>query len=198
MYWAPGAAHGPHHIFKEWAGKYKGNSMTAGMPIVSAYSRGKKQLGWVPPNTKLTPRADTMASWDSIPKSQRPFQRRLMEVFAGFVEHTDAQVGRLIDGMEQLGLRENTIIFYIFASSEESVGDVGLRQSAKRMIQRDFGDVEGAKAVGFSHGQFGFVVETLDHTAGHSAFWRGNSSGSVRGACVASWRSSSSARCGSA
>src|SRR5271166_5799034 len=53
-----------------------------------------------------------------------------------------------------------------FASSEESVGDVRLRQSAKCVIQRDFRDVEGAEAVGFSHRQFGLVVETLDHAAG--------------------------------
>jgi len=53
-----------------------------------------------------------------------------------------------------------------YASSEESVGDVGLGQSAKSVIQRDFRDVESAEAVGFSHGQFGLVVETLDHTAG--------------------------------
>ena len=58
-----------------------------------------------------------MASWDSIPDAQKPFQRRLMEVFAGFVEHTDAQVGRLIDGLEQRGLRDNTIIFYILATT---------------------------------------------------------------------------------
>ena len=49
-----------------------------------------------------------MASWDSIPEAERPFQRRLMEVFAGFVEHTDAQVGKLVDGLAQLGVRDNT------------------------------------------------------------------------------------------
>ena len=61
-----------------------------------------------------------MASWDSIPEAQRPFQRRLMEVFAGFVEHADAQVGRLVDGLEQLGLRDNTIIFYVFGDNGSS------------------------------------------------------------------------------
>src|SRR6202030_3053255 len=53
-----------------------------------------------------------------------------------------------------------------YASSEESVGDVRFRQFAKCMIQRNFRDVEGSEAVGFSHGQFGLVVETLDHAAG--------------------------------
>ncbi len=120
MYWAPGAAHGPHHIFKEWADKYKGKFDDGWDAYRERVFARQKQLGWIPPDTKLTPRADTMASWDSIPESQRPFQRRPMEVFAGLVEHMDAQVGRLIDGMDQLGLRENTIIFYIFGDNGSS------------------------------------------------------------------------------
>ena len=59
---------------------------------------------------KLTPRPDSLASWDSIPDSEKPFQHRLMEVFAGFAEHTDVQVGKLVNGPEQLGLRDNTMI----------------------------------------------------------------------------------------
>ena len=116
MYWAPGAAHGPHHIFKEWADKYKGKFDDGWDAYRERIFARQKQLGWIPPNTKLTP-ARYHGFVGRFQKSQRPFQRRLMEVFAGFVEHTDAQVGRLIDGMEQLGLRENTIIFYIFGDN---------------------------------------------------------------------------------
>ena len=61
-----------------------------------------------------------MASWDSIPESQRPFQRRLMEVFAGFLEHVDAQVGRLVDGLDEMKIRDNTIIFYVFGDNGSS------------------------------------------------------------------------------
>ena len=61
-----------------------------------------------------------MPSWDSIPESQRAFQRRLMEIYAGFVEHTDAQAGRLIDELEQRGLRDNTIVIYIFGDNGAS------------------------------------------------------------------------------
>jgi arylsulfatase A-like enzyme len=120
MYWAPGAAHGPHHIFKEWADKFKGKFDDGWDAYRERVFERQKKLGWIPADTKLTPRADTMASWDSIPEAQRPFQRRLMEIFAGFVEHTDAQVGRLVDGLEQLGLRDNTIIFYIFGDNGSS------------------------------------------------------------------------------
>ena len=68
----------------------------------------------------LTPRAANMASWDSIPEAQRPFQRRLMEIYAGFVEHVDAQAGKLIDELDRLGVRENTIVIYIFGDNGAS------------------------------------------------------------------------------
>jgi arylsulfatase A-like enzyme len=128
MYWAPGAAHGPHHVSKEWADKYKGKFDGGWDSYRERTFARQKQLGIIPANTKLTPRDPTMAAWTSIPDAERPFQQRLMEVFAGFVEHTDAQVGKLIDGMEQMGVRENTIIFYIFgdngASAEGQNGSI--------------------------------------------------------------------------
>ncbi len=120
MYWAPGAAHGPHHIFKEWADKYKGKFDDGWDAYRERVFKRQKEIGWIPQDTQLTPRAETMASWDSIPESQRPFQRRLMEVFAGFVEHVDAQVGRLVDGLEALGVRDNTLIFYVFGDNGSS------------------------------------------------------------------------------
>jgi arylsulfatase len=120
MYWAPGGAHGPHQVFRQWADKYKGKFDDGWDAYRVRVFQRQLQLGWIPPDTKLTPRPDTMASWDSIPDDEKPFQRRLMEVFAGFVEHTDAQAGRLVSGIEQLGLRDNTIIFYIFGDNGSS------------------------------------------------------------------------------
>ncbi len=128
MYWAPGAAHGPHHIFKEWADKYKGKFNDGWDAYRERVFKRQKELGWIPAGTKLTPRPDTLAAWDSVPESERPFQRRLMELFAGFVEHTDAQVGKLIDSLEELGLRDNTLVFYIWgdngASAEGQQGSI--------------------------------------------------------------------------
>ena len=113
-------AHGPHHIFPEWADKYKGKFDDGWDKYRERVFQRQKELGWIPADAKLTPRADTMASWDSIPETERPFQRRLMEVFAGFAEHTDAQVGKLVDGLERLGVRENTIILYIWGDNGSS------------------------------------------------------------------------------
>ena len=120
MYWAPGAAHGPHHIFSEWADKYQGKFDDGWDNYRDRVFQRQKALGWIPPDAKLTPRDPSMASWESIPAAERPFQRRLMEVFAGFVEHTDAQVGKLVDGLEELGLRDNTIILYIWGDNGSS------------------------------------------------------------------------------
>ncbi len=128
MYWAPGAVHGPHHIFPEWADKYKGKFDDGWDKYRERVFNRQKERGWIPADAKLTPRDATMAAWDSIPEAEKPFQRRLMEVYAGFVEHTDAQVGKLEQGLENLGLRDNTIILYIWgdngASAEGQKGSI--------------------------------------------------------------------------
>ena len=128
MYWAPGAVHGPHHVPKEWADKYRGVYDDGWDVARERYFANAKAKGWIPEDAELTPRAENMAGWDEIPESQRAFQRRLMEVFAGFAEHTDAQAGRLIDEIERLGYGENTIILYIWgdngASAEGQAGTI--------------------------------------------------------------------------
>ncbi len=120
MYWAPGAAHGPHHIFKEWADRYKGRFDGGWDVLREEIFQRQKQLGWIPASAQLTPRADTMASWESIPISERAFQTRLMEVFAAFAEHADVQAGKLIDELERLGIRDNTLVFYIWGDNGSS------------------------------------------------------------------------------
>ncbi len=120
MYWASGAIHGPHHVGKEWADKYKGKFDDGWDAYRERVFHRAKEKGWIPTNAQLTPRHPTMAAWDSIPQDERPFQRRLMEVAAGFSEHVDVQVGRLIDEVESLGYGENTLIFYIWGDNGSS------------------------------------------------------------------------------
>ncbi|MGK9286662.1 arylsulfatase [Sinorhizobium meliloti] len=120
MYWAPGAAHGPHHIFKEWADKYKGKFDDGWDAMRERIYARQKQLGWIPENTELTPRPDTLAGWKDIPEDEKPFQRRLMEVFAGYTEHADTQAGRLLEALDELGIRDNTLIFYVWGDNGSS------------------------------------------------------------------------------
>jgi arylsulfatase len=120
MYWASGCLHGPQHIMKEWADRYAG-AFDDGWDAYRerAFERAKA-IGWIPDDAELTPRDPTLSAWDDIPEAERPFQRRLMEVAAGYAEHVDVQVGRLIDEIERLGDADNTIIFYIWGDNGSS------------------------------------------------------------------------------
>jgi arylsulfatase A-like enzyme len=120
LYWAPGAGHGPHQVGKEWSEKYKGKFNDGWDAYRERVFAHQKQLGWIPADTQLTPRNPTMPAWDSIPDQQRAFQTRLMEVFAGFVEHVDVQAGRVIAELERQGIRDNTIVIYIFGDNGAS------------------------------------------------------------------------------
>jgi arylsulfatase len=120
MYWAPGASHGPHHVSKTWADKYKGKFDDGWDNYRERVFRRQKELGWIPENAKLTARPETLASWESIPDAEKPFQRRLMEVFAGFSEHADHNAGRIVDELERMNLRDNTLIFYIWGDNGSS------------------------------------------------------------------------------
>jgi arylsulfatase A-like enzyme len=120
MYWATGCLHGPHHIMKEWADKYRGKFDDGWDVYRQRALEGAKAKGWVPADAVLTPRPETLGSWDSIPEDQKPFQARLMEVAAGYAEHADVQAGRVFDEIEQLGYGENTLIFYIWGDNGSS------------------------------------------------------------------------------
>ena len=120
MYWASGAIHGPHHIMKEWADKYKGKFDDGWDAYRERVFKSAKEKGWIPQNAQLTPRDPTLAAWDSIPESEKPFQRRLMEVAAGFAEHTDVSIGKVVDEVERLGYGDNTLIIYIWVDNGSS------------------------------------------------------------------------------
>jgi arylsulfatase A-like enzyme len=120
MYWASGASHGPHQVPKEWADRYKGKFDDGWDAYRERAFQRAKQMRWIPKDAQLTPRPASLASWDSIPESEKPFQRRLMEVFAGFTEHVDAQVGRIVDEIDALGYGDDTLIFYIWGDNGAS------------------------------------------------------------------------------
>ncbi|MGO4536626.1 arylsulfatase [Leifsonia sp. 2MCAF36] len=120
LYWATGAIHGPHHIMKEWADKYAG-VFDEGWDVYREEAlAGAKAAGWVPEDAELTPRPESLQAWDDVPEHQRPFQRRLMEVCAGFGEHADVQAGRVLDEVERLGYLDNTIVIYVWGDNGSS------------------------------------------------------------------------------
>ncbi len=135
MYWAPGAVHGPHHVASEWADKYKGKFDDGWDAYRLRTYQRQLDMGIIPPGTKLTERDSMMQAWDDIPEAQRPFQRRLMEVYAGFVEHTDTQVLRLVDGLEERGLRDNTLVIYIWGDNGSS--SEGVRGTISELLAQN-------------------------------------------------------------
>ncbi len=120
MYWASGCLHGPHHVMKEWADRYAGEFDDGWDAYRERAAAGAKAKGWIPEDAELTPRDPQMPAWADIPEEQRPFQRRLMEVAAGYGEHCDVQVGRLLDELDSLEYRDNTIVLYIWGDNGSS------------------------------------------------------------------------------
>jgi len=128
LWFTPGAVHGPFHVQKQWADKYKGKFDQGWEKLREETFQRQKALGWIPKDAKLTPIDPTMEKWESIPEAHRAFQTRLMEVFAGFLEHTDVQYGRIVAELENLGIRDNTLVIYIHsdngASAEGMMGSI--------------------------------------------------------------------------
>jgi len=120
MWWTPGAVHGPHHVAQEWADKYKGKFDDGWDAYQERVFARQKAMGWIPADAERPPRPAGIPAWEDIPDDQKAFQARMMEVYAGFLEHTDAQVGKLIDEMEARGIRDNTLVFYIVSDNGAS------------------------------------------------------------------------------
>ena len=113
MYFATGATHAPHHAPKEWIAKYKGQFSDGWDKLREETFARQKKLGVIPANTQLTPRPKEIPAWDGMSADQKRLFERQMETFAGFAEHTDNEIGRLVAHLESIGAMENTIFFYI-------------------------------------------------------------------------------------
>jgi arylsulfatase len=120
VYFAPGATHAPHHVPQEWADKYAGKFAAGWDAQREATIERQKQRGVVPPEAELTARPEVIPAWEDMDDTLKPVLERQMEVYAGFLEHTDFHVGRLIDAVEEIGALENTLIYYIIGDNGAS------------------------------------------------------------------------------
>jgi arylsulfatase A-like enzyme len=150
VYFAPGATHAPHHVAPEWSAKYKGQFDQGWDKLREETFARQQALGVIPPEAELTARPPEIPAWDDMPEELKPVLARQMEVYAGFMEHTDFHVGRLIDAVEDLGILDDTLVILI-------TGD------------------NGASAEGTVHGSFNEMLmlngaaalETVDFMASH-------------------------------
>jgi len=128
IYFAPGAVHAPHHVPKEWIAKYKGKFDQGWDKVREETLARQIKLGVVPAGTKLAPKPEAIKDWTALTADEKKLFAREMEVFAGFGEYADTEIGRLIHAIEETGQLDNTLVFYIVGDNGASAegGMIGL------------------------------------------------------------------------
>jgi arylsulfatase len=125
-YYAPGATHAPHHPKKEWVEKYKGKFDQGWDKVREETFARQKKMGIIPQDAVLTPLAPGIQAWDSCSENEKKAYARFMEVYAGFLEQTDYNVGRVIDSIRKRGELDNTMV--IFIAGDNGASAEGSRQ----------------------------------------------------------------------
>lgn len=120
IYYAPGATHAPHHVPKEYIEKYKGKFDGGWDKLREDIIDRQKNLGVIPENTQLAPKPKEIKDWDALSADEKKLFARQMEVYAGFAEHTDHEIGRLVGAIEEMGELNNTLIVYIAGDNGSS------------------------------------------------------------------------------
>ena len=128
VYYATGAVHAPHHVPKAWSDKYKGQFDKGWDRIRQETTARQKKMGVIPASTKLPGKPDDIKDWDELPAGHRQLFARQAEVFAGFMEQTDHEVGRFVEALEDIGEMDNTLFIYIAGDNGTSAegGFVGM------------------------------------------------------------------------
>ncbi len=120
-YFSTGCSHAPHHVAESWAAKYKGKFDQGWDKLREETFARQKALGVVPDGTELTPRNEAMPAWDDVPDKLKAFYARQMEVYAGFSENADHNVGRVLDAIDELGELDNTLVIWIWGDNGASM-----------------------------------------------------------------------------
>ncbi len=122
MYFCPGAMHAPHHVPKEWADQYKGQFDDGWDAYREKVFNRQKELGIVPKDAELSRHDPDVPDWNTLPANEKRLYARMMEVFAGFLTHTDHQYGRLFNFLKSIGEFENTLIMFISDNGASAEG----------------------------------------------------------------------------
>jgi arylsulfatase A-like enzyme len=160
IYYAPGAAHAPHQVSKEWIDKYKGQFNQGWDKLREETFARQKKKGVIPADAELTSRPAEIPAYDAMPAALKPVLERQMEIYAGFVEHTDHHIGRLLDSLKDLGVLDDTLVFCI-------IGDNGA--SAEGTLNGSFNEMamlNGLSAIETPE----FLMSKIDEFGGTKAF----------------------------
>ena len=120
VYYAPGAVHAPHHVPKEWIEKYKGMFDDGWDHLREETLARQKEMGIIPQNTTLVPKPKDIKDWEQLAENEKKLFALQMETFAAFTEHTDHEVGRLVDAIDKIGELDNTLFIYIMGDNGSS------------------------------------------------------------------------------
>ncbi len=121
IYYSTGCAHAPHHVAVEWSEKYRGKFDQGWDVLREETFERQRKLGVIPPDALLTPRPDALPAWDSLSESEQRLYARQMEIYAGYQENADWNVGRLLDAVGEMGELHNTLVIYIFGDNGASM-----------------------------------------------------------------------------
>ncbi len=193
MYWAPGATHAPHHVPKDWSDKYRGKFDEGWDVLRENTIAAQKKLGVIPQDAELTRRHDEIPAWDDMPDELKPVLARQMEIYAGFLEQTDHEIGRLVDAIGDLGVLDDTLIYVIIGDNGASAegtpngcfnemavlnGMPGI-ETTEFLLSKidDFGTPEAYNhyAVGWAHG----LCAPYQWTKQVASHWGGTRNGTV-------------------
>jgi arylsulfatase len=120
IYFAPGATHAPHHVRPEWSDRYRGRFDQGWDRVREETFARQRELGVIPADAELTARPAEIPAWDDMPDQLKPVLARQMEVYAGFLEHTDHHIGRLVDALADLEVLGDTLVYYIIGDNGAS------------------------------------------------------------------------------
>lgn len=134
LYFALGAAHSPHQAPKEYIDKYKGKFDAGWDKIREQWFENQKRLGLSPEDTVLNPRNEFVKAWDELSDNEKKVYARYMEVYAGFLEHADAQIGKLIDYLEETGVYDNTVIVLLSDNGASAEGGKNGRLNQEKSL----------------------------------------------------------------
>jgi len=195
LYFCTGAGHAPHHAPQEWIEKYRGKFDMGWDHARDAVFARQKELGIVPPGTQLTERPHWIAPWDTLTADEKRLYARMMEVYAGFISHTDAQIGRLLDFLEGIGQLDNTIVVAISDNGASAEGGPhGLLNEASffnrvpETVEENLAKIdELGGPTAFNHYPFGWAF------AGNTPFQRWKREvheGGIADFCIVHWPAS--------
>ena len=159
VYYATGATHAPHHAPKEWIEKYKGKFDGGWLKLREETFARQKEMGIIPQEAQLAPMPSDIKDWEGLSADEKRLFALQMETFAGFAEHTDVEVGRLVDAIDEIGVLDNTLFVYI-------MGDNG--SSAEGGLEGTYNELVHLNGI--------FDEETVESMLEHADDWGGPNS----------------------